>query len=80
MLFDKVLSDSQIEQIRDASEEVLETVGVKVEHDEALGLLRRAGASVDETSGTVRMPRDLLRELIGRALSGLGVPRGERDK
>jgi len=67
MLFDRVLSDAQVEQIREATEEVLETVGVKVEHDEALGLLRRAGANVDEPSGIVRLPRALLRELIGRA-------------
>jgi trimethylamine---corrinoid protein Co-methyltransferase len=73
MLFGKVLSETQIEQIRNATEDVLETVGMKVEHDEALGLLRRAGASVDEPSGIVRMPCALLRELIGRAPSELVV-------
>ena len=67
MLFDKVLSDSQVEQVREATEEVLESVGVRVEHDEASGLLRQAGASVDESSGIVRIPRALLRELVGRA-------------
>lgn len=75
MLVPKFLSDMQIEQIRDASEEVLETVGVKVEHDEALGLLRQVGAGVDESSGIVRMPRALLRELVGQA-PGKFVVRG----
>jgi len=67
MILDNSLSGSQIEQIRLATEDILETVGLKVMHDGALRRCRKAGAKVEETSGIVRFPRELLRELIGYA-------------
>ena len=68
-----MLSQSQVELIRDATERILETTGVKVMHDEALSLCRKAGAKVDKTSGVVRIPRQLLRELIAQAPAEYGV-------
>ncbi len=67
VLSGKVLSDGQVEEIRDAGEKILETVGVKVMDDEMLALCRKAGARVNEASGVVRLPRSLLRELIAQA-------------
>lgn len=73
MIFAKVLSDDQVEQIRNASEEMLEVTGFKVMHDEALDLCRKAGAKVNDASGIVRLPRELLRELLARAPSHYSV-------
>ena len=52
-----VLSESQIEQIRQATEELLEKTGFHVGHDELLRRARRAGARlqtlvIDEGFGT----------------------------
>ena len=61
------LSEGQIEQLRKATESVLENVGFHVMHE---GLRRRAGAAgakVDEASGRVRLPAPLLRELLAQA-------------
>jgi len=60
----KKLSPGQIEQIQMATEQILERVGVQVWHEPILNKARRAGAAVDETSGTVRFPAPLLRELL----------------
>ena len=67
MVLGNVLSDSQIGQIRLATEEILETTGLEVTSNHALKLCRKAGAEVEDTSGIVRFPRELLRELIGHA-------------
>lgn len=69
MILSNVLSDSQIEQIRLATEETIETTGLKVMSDQGIKLCRGAGAKVEDTSGIVRFPRELLRELIGQAPS-----------
>lgn len=67
MLSGKVLSDDQIGQICAASEEILEHAGCRVQDQRTLALCRKAGTQVDEPSGTVRLPRQLLRELVARA-------------
>jgi len=67
MFSGKVLSDGQVEQVRTASEEILERAGCRVLDERALALCRKAGAKVDEPSGTVRLPRPLLRELAAQA-------------
>ena len=69
MLSIKVLSDGQIEEIRNASEDILERTGFKVLDGHALALCRNAGARVNEASGIVRLPRELLRELLSQAPS-----------
>lgn len=66
MLSGLTLSQDQVETIRDATERILETTGVKVMHEGALSLCAKAGARVD-AGGVVRLPRQLLRELISRA-------------
>ena len=67
MLSGKALSDDQIQQVRAASEEILQRVGCRVLDQRALALFRKAGAKVEEPSGTVRLPRQLLRELVAQA-------------
>jgi len=67
MIASQVLSHSQIEQVQHASERILEVAGFKVMDAEALALCRRAGARVDEAGGVVRLPKELLRELVAQA-------------
>jgi trimethylamine--corrinoid protein Co-methyltransferase len=62
-----VLSESQIAQIQATTERLLENVGLRVQHDGLLRLARAAGACVEEASGVVRFPTDLLRELLAQA-------------
>ncbi len=64
MNFIATLTDSQIEEIRDKTAEILETAGLRVGHADMLRRCREAGAVVDEASGTVRFPRPLLAELL----------------
>jgi len=80
MLTCKPLTDAQLEAIREASEKVLETVGVMLMDDETLKLCKKAGARVNQAGGRVRFPRELLRELIAQAprqytVRGLGKER-----
>jgi len=65
----EVLSSEQIEQIRDASEAILERAGCRVPDERALDLFRKAGARVDAPSGRVWLPRPLLKELVAQAPS-----------
>lgn len=65
----KKLSENQIEQIRQATEEILDRTGFEVQHPALLAIAKKAGARIDEVSGTVRIPPPLLRELIGRTPS-----------
>ncbi len=60
----KLLSESEIEQFRERTEEVLEAIGLEVQHPGLLERCRAAGAVVDEATGSVRLPRPLLRELL----------------
>jgi trimethylamine---corrinoid protein Co-methyltransferase len=64
----KALSENQIEQIRTETENLLETVGFRVQHKEILEQCRAAGAKVDD-SGIVRLPKKLLRELLAKVPS-----------
>ena len=64
-----VLSDAEIEKLHEKTLEVLETVGIRITHDEAIAKLRRAGARVDEASCTVKFPRELVKELLDQAPS-----------
>jgi trimethylamine--corrinoid protein Co-methyltransferase len=58
----KPLTDGEIERIHEASLEILETVGLKVAHEELLGVLGAAGAKVSQATGNVRLPAAMVRE------------------
>ena len=60
----RVLSDSEIEKLHEKTLELFENIGVHIGHEEALGILRKAGARVDEASGRVRFPPAMVRELL----------------
>ena len=59
------LPRGSIDQINAASLDLLETVGVKVDHPAVLGKLLSAGAK--ECDGRVRLPRRLVEECVSRA-------------
>lgn len=62
----KQLSESQIEQIALATEDILENVGFRITHKKLQQMAKTAGAVVDEQTNTIRLPADLLRELISQ--------------
>ena len=63
------LSSAEIETIHQKTLEVLEKVGAKITHEEALQRLVRAGACVETASSVVRFPRELVAELLATAPS-----------
>ena len=62
-----VLARDDIGRIHEAALRELERVGVKVGTAKGRALLTKAGASVDESSQTVRIPSALVEEAIGLA-------------
>jgi len=63
----EVLTPEQVEAIHEASLRVLEDFGLRILFDEARGLLRAAGAEVDDGSRRVRFDRGLVMEAVGKA-------------
>ena len=64
----RLLTEDQIKEIHRASLEILETVGVRVPHEEGLQLLRDAGCRVKEDN-IVQIPNWLVEECIRSAPS-----------
>jgi trimethylamine---corrinoid protein Co-methyltransferase len=65
----KPLKEEDARLIHETSLRVLREVGVEVNFDEARALFKKAGANVDEETRTVKIPSDLVAELIGKAPS-----------
>ena len=63
----EVLRPEQIEKIHDASMTLLETMGMDFLSDEALEILRRAGAQVESGTQRVRFDRALVLEYVAKA-------------
>lgn len=60
----RVLTDEQVREVHGAAEQLIEKTGFSVQHDELLRLARTAGARVDEAGGRVRIPVELLHDLL----------------
>ena len=73
----RFLDDAQLDQLREATLEILEKVGVRFDSEKALKIFEEHGAPVDRSSQIVKLPRDL----VMKAMSS--VPRyftlGARD-
>ncbi len=69
----KVLDDNQIEQVQNSTEQILENVGFKVHHKEVLHKFKSAGAKVEEASNLVKIPRQLLQELLSAVPSSFTI-------
>ncbi len=61
------LSSAQIAQIHTATLNLLESIGVKIDHPDVFGKLCEAGANGDRDGITVRIPRSLITESIEAA-------------
>jgi trimethylamine--corrinoid protein Co-methyltransferase len=57
-----VLTEKQRKEVHEQSLALLETMGLKVFSDEALGILRKNGADVDTKAKIARIPRSLVDE------------------
>ena len=60
----QLLSSDQIEAIHEASLHILENFGIELMSARALDLFERAGASVDHSTQTVRLDRDLVEQAL----------------
>jgi len=54
------LTDGQLDQLQEATLDIMETVGVKFPSEKALEILDGYGAKVDKASQIVKFPRDLV--------------------
>jgi trimethylamine--corrinoid protein Co-methyltransferase len=68
----RLLSEDQIKEIHLASLEILETVGVRVNHEEAVAMLRGAGCRISGQD-VVKMPGWLVEECIRSAPSRITI-------
>ncbi len=60
----EILSQDDIEQIHQATLEVLWTVGCRLPHPRVLGQLAERGAQVDASRGVVRLPPALMEKIL----------------
>lgn len=60
----ELLSSDQLSAVHASSLEVLDSVGIVVEEDEALNILEKAGAKVDHRKQVARIPPYLVEEMI----------------
>jgi len=72
----KVLDDQDIERLHRATLEVLSTVGCRLPHRRVLDLMRQAGAEVDGTTATVRLPPALVERAIRETIRHNGQSSG----
>jgi trimethylamine---corrinoid protein Co-methyltransferase len=61
------LSESQIAEVHTAAEHLLEHTGFTVQHGDLLRRAAKAGATIDDAGGRVRLPVPLQRELLALA-------------
>jgi trimethylamine---corrinoid protein Co-methyltransferase len=60
----RVLSKEAMEQIHEASLQILEQVGMRIESDRALGYLERAGCHVDRSTMQVKFPAKIVQGFV----------------
>ena len=63
----QVLTDEQLRRVHTASIEILETVGVRISHTEALERFKQASAEVDESAELVKIPEHLVVDSLEKA-------------
>ena len=63
----RILSDEEIHRIDSASLDVLSGTGIKVMNCEALEVLRKAGASINDRTEVARIPEAMIREALDSA-------------
>ncbi len=63
----RILSDREIDSVRDASLVILRDTGIRVHHEELLQVLGESGGMVDRTRQVARLPENLVQDCIARA-------------
>ncbi|MEO1328705.1 MAG: trimethylamine methyltransferase family protein [Pseudomonadota bacterium] len=63
------LSEDQAQRMHDAAMRILEQIGIDFLNEEAKAALKQAGCDVDPDSFRVKMDRDFVMEMVGRAPS-----------
>ncbi len=63
----RILSEEEIKKLHLASLEVLDTVGLKIEHEKARRMLEEAGAKVNHQTMLVHFPPNLVEESVKKA-------------
>ena len=66
-MYAKVLTKDQISLIHNKSLDILENIGVIIPHDEILSRFVKFGAKVDRKKQLVKIPNELVKELISKA-------------
>jgi len=66
MLQQFLVRDEDVEPLAEAVLEVLEKVGILCQNDELLGLLDRAGATVDFAAQRARFPKQMVAEYVAQ--------------
>ena len=69
----EILTEEQVEAIHRGILDVLESTGVRVEHEKALKLFEKNGCQVDYDERRVRIPASLVEECIRKAPSSFHV-------
>ena len=69
----EVLSTDQVEAIHRTSLRILEELGIELMSPRARSLMRAAGATVDEASGTVRVDQGLVEQALATAPSDFSL-------
>ena len=64
----EIVSADEIEHIHNQSLRILAEIGIKVDSQRALNLLRQAGAKIDQSKNIVKLDRDLVEEML------IGIP------
>jgi trimethylamine--corrinoid protein Co-methyltransferase len=76
----EILSAEQVEAIHDASMHILEQFGIEVMSADARTRLATAGAEVDDTSGLVRLDRNLVLDRVAKAPSSVTLTPRNPDR
>jgi trimethylamine--corrinoid protein Co-methyltransferase len=69
----ELFSEDQVEAVHDTSMAILEEIGLRVLNDEARGILKAAGAEVDDATLQVRFDRGMVLEAVAKAPSTVRV-------
>lgn len=76
----KILSDDQVEAIHENSLRILEELGIELMSQRARDLFRKAGAEVDDATGTVRVDRAIVEKALQTAPSSFTLSSRNPDR
>jgi trimethylamine---corrinoid protein Co-methyltransferase len=63
----RILSTEEVEFLKEKIQVLLETKGIHIEHPEVMEILKKAGAIVEEETGSVKFPKALYEEALKNA-------------